>query len=600
MMYEPERMRRLVLLNQTQLYFMIQNLDWEGFRRRARSHPQELDVQDEGTGNTLLHEACRRDPPPDVIQTLQAVSRVKNHQGATPLHIAASHRCSAQALSVLLECAETLHVRADSNADEASDQNNAPAPNPSTTNMTSSSGRSPTTDLSNMGRAPIHYACMSFRGLEIDAFLVLLDATLRHGNLTLDQEDDSMMPDDEDEFDEEIDIEYLLPTQEIGAGKDAPRVVNVMSMKDATGKTPLELLFRKYKQRVRSIITKLDRLRREHGERSTLASAITVHAELGELWEKARRIVARLTQERLLRESGEVVREPPMRSPGETAVRQEAAAWSAEQHRGGQPREEDILPVYACAADRESSSSPNPRPFATNTAAETYGKCHKFRIVHASVGLIGYGCPPEMIRLAVAIHPHQVREMDEDGNLPIHIAAKASSYLADQSSATNFAAAAGILTDADDRSVISDAMSFFSSASISQTTNPFDKVIKILLQYYPEAARIPQGQTGNLPLVEAIEAGRRSWNDGIRTLLHAYPPALHDKKLVGPKVYPSLLALITSGSPDLGREDCIDFGLLRRTSKTAKQRHDMVARTTIYELLRTRPEWLPSEECQER
>ena len=234
MMYEPERMRRLVLLNQTQLYFMIQNLDWEGFRRRARSHPQELDVQDEGTGNTLLHEACRRDPPPDVIQTLQAVSRVKNHQGATPLHIAASHRCSAQALTVLLECAETLHVRADSNAEEASDQNKAPAPNTSTTNTTTSPGRSPTTDLSNMGRAPIHYACMSFRGLEIDAFLVLLDATLRHGNLTLDQQDDSLLPDDEDEFDEEIDIEYLLPPQQVGAGKDAPRVVNVMSMKDAT------------------------------------------------------------------------------------------------------------------------------------------------------------------------------------------------------------------------------------------------------------------------------------------------------------------------------------------------------------------------------
>ena len=41
----------------------------------------------------------------------------------------------------------------------------------------------------------------------------------------------------------------------------------------------------------------------------------------------------------------------------------------------------------------------------------------QFRIVHASVGLSGFGCPPEMVRLAISIYPHQVREMDENGNL---------------------------------------------------------------------------------------------------------------------------------------------------------------------------------------
>ena len=55
----------------------------------------------------------------------------------------------------------------------------------------------------------------------------------------------------------------------------------------------------------------------------------------------------------------------------------------------------------------------------TKTIDDSYARHlkRKFRIVHASVGLTGYGCPPEMIRLAVSINPHQIREMDEEGNL---------------------------------------------------------------------------------------------------------------------------------------------------------------------------------------
>ena len=59
----------------------------------------------------------------------------------------------------------------------------------------------------------------------------------------------------------------------------------------------------------------------------------------------------------------------------------------------------------------------------TTLLTKTIGDNHarhlrrKFRIVHASIGLTGYGCPLEMIRLAVSINPNQVREMDDEGNL---------------------------------------------------------------------------------------------------------------------------------------------------------------------------------------
>lgn len=179
-----------------------------------------------------------------------------------------------------------------------------------------------------------------------------------------------------------------------------------------------------------------------------------------------------------------------------------------------------------------------------------------FRIVHASVGLIGYGCPPEMIRLAISIHPDQVREMDEDGNLPIHIAATARSYLATHCAggsdkSTIAAAAAAAVAASDEDSLVSDAtgvMSFFSSATVSQTMNAFDKVIKILLQHYPESAKIPQGKTGRLPLVMAVESGCRTWDDGIHTLLSAYPPALHNRKIMSLPLYANVLAMIADTS----------------------------------------------------
>ena len=68
-------------------------------------------------------------------------------------------------------------------------------------------------------------------------------------------------------------------------------------------------------------------------------------------------MVARLTEERLQRE-GAILSDPT--SPGEAAISKEAAAWAVELH-----------------------STPGDLQ-------------HKFRIVHASVALIGYGCPPEV------------------------------------------------------------------------------------------------------------------------------------------------------------------------------------------------------------
>lgn len=77
----------------------------------------------------------------------------------------------------------------------------------------------------------------------------------------------------------------------------------------------------------------------------------------------------------------------------------------------------------------------------------------------------------------------------------------------------------------------------------------FEKVIKLLLKHYPQAAQTPQGKSGRLPLVLAARAGNRSWGDGMKALLRAYPPALFSgsKGLVPINLYPHVLCLIGGG-----------------------------------------------------
>lgn len=338
------------------------------------------------------------------------------------------------------------------------------------------------------------------------------------------------------------------------------------------------------------MIRTVDRLHcqyQENANKAALAAAMTVHADLGGLWERAGWIVARLSEERLKREGAldqtEQSRPKDCQSPGELAVGQEAAKW-AKERLGAIPKNLSLAKNIRLSTANISSSD-------EELSKDTKSARRRFRILHASVGLAGYGCPPEMVRLAISLHPHQVREMDEDGNLPIHIAATASSFFSDaeEASPLRMAAAAAAAADiSDDASVLSDAMSFFSSATVSQTTNPFDKVIKLLLQYYPEAIRIPHGQTGRLPLVSAIECGFRSWNDGIRTLVEAYPTALHSKKLIHSSLYANVLSLIA--------RDCQGTIALddrfRASPRAILRRQQCVARTTLFELLRTKPDWM--------
>jgi len=121
-----------------------------------------------------------------------------------------------------------------------------------------------------------------------------------------------------------------------------------------------------------------------------------------------------------------------------------------------------------------------------------------FILPHACVG--AQSCPLRFVFLALNIWPEQLKEVDSDGNLPLHIAA----------------------------------------FSVSKRKHfRFNTLIKVL-SMHPQAAQIPN-KNGVLPLQLAMQSGKL-WNEGIRELFEAYPEALAALK-IDFQYYPEILAL---------------------------------------------------------
>ncbi|KAL7571977.1 hypothetical protein ACA910_001636 [Epithemia clementina (nom. ined.)] len=624
----------------TTLFYYIMNRNWEWVLRRCRTHPHEVFQFDGRTGDTPLHACCRLNPPPQVVRALMSVTAaavaaastattttttttpvlrrfsftssspskqaaaaaamttlssnfnnnataashhnngstccqelVYNKDGWTALHVAASNHCSRQVLEVLVEYAP-----------EAVSQ---------LTRKTK--------------RAPIHCATASFRGLDRDAFFYLLNVSLTR--LVKDDSDDNNNDDDssssssENEYDIKDSDKINSSNGHKNTTKKLATGTNLLCLKDGTGQTPLALLFKKYRERVRHVCQQMDQLQLSRNDALEL-----VQTELGTLWDKARSLVERLSAVLSSSESKAVTRHI------KTASNKGSDQHHHHHHYDSDDDQSDIAttaaamaaPMMAGALTASSaSSSLHNRIQQPTTSQHNRRSSHRrlssilkfrsrsslqgrrFRLVHASVGLIRFGCPPEMIRLAVSLYPHQVSEVDEDGNLPLHIAAMAfheqavataeaeemASLLDDASSLhTNsshnninnnyhIGSTSNNSSNWDTMSVISETTAASTLAGFSSNKSLWDQIFDMLLQQYPDAARTPQqqpamatksskrrgggggmirstppprptycSQDDTLPLVIAMRSCTHtmSWKrDGLERLMHAYAPALH-------------------------------------------------------------------------
>ncbi len=484
------------------LFYLVKARNWTAVINRSISHPKEIVCVDDASGYTPLHFACRLNPPENVIHALMPGAAIKNNDGGVPLHVAASHRCSASVIKVLVSSTLTK--------------------------------TSPTLSLTKRGRTPLHYASLSFRGLSIEAFKILLEATIA---ACISVEEESRKIDEDEDFE-------LESTEE---------QINAITLEDHFGQTPLSLLFKRYRERVRCVIRMLDQRRTSL---SSAAAATAVNDELGGLWLKARLIVCLLAEKR--REGHfSFLGSYEESNASEAAIALEAARWASQRHQNVSEEEEE---------EEEFDEMKTGR---------------KFLLVHSSVSLTGFGCPIEMIRLAISVYPNQVREMDEDGNLPLHIAAIASSFLPDCTSSS--------VCCSDEDSFISN-LSNLSHLS-SNKHPPFDRVIRMLLRSYKAAARIPNGQNGRLPLILAIDAKQRTMDDGLRALIEAYPAALETKNF-DQRLYPYILATVGKAKhltvPRVLQTKQPGYGRSKKTETVTKN----VIPIALFELLKAKPNLL--------
>jgi len=415
------------------LFSYVKASNWNSVIRRAESHPEEILMFDDN-GNSPLHIACQLDPPVEVLISLKALVTETNSWGATPLHIAASNRCNIQALRKLIDFFPGALYQ-----------------------------------LSKMHRAPIHYACMSFRGLDLIAFQALLEETIKECRRLKEEHnqqhrqhcaqeqlhDDSKITtfvdilreakDDINNYDtlddEEISIgmtdgdsqhagaffstdslssspsinSRMIPSnqkeeeEKFGFGLHKNNY-NVVTWKDAAGRTPLGLLFCRYRERVKRVIKILEQ--KKNSKTRSPRSSFSLQTDLGHLWGKARLIVVLLAEEYKQQQHHEMTYTSGGLSSGGkkiVAVERRDDDSSASGHQWSQ--------AASWSKERFSSKNVGKASHESNNDATISKEERQFLIVHASVGLTGYGCPPEMIRLAISIYPNQVKEMDEFGNL---------------------------------------------------------------------------------------------------------------------------------------------------------------------------------------
>lgn len=127
----------------------------------------------------------------------------------------------------------------------------------------------------------------------------------------------------------------------------------------------------------------------------------------------------------------------------------------------------------------------------------------QWRILHACTGILF--CPPDLLRLLTAAFPEQLAEHDEDGNLPMHVAASSS-----VEEVWNYNHAVDQLTEHE--------KNFYDSLSRCPKST-----IEILLEAQPDAAEL-RNRDGRLPFQLAMESNK-AWGDGTDALFKAFPRA---------------------------------------------------------------------------
>jgi len=488
------------------LFYHINNRNWRATILRCQTHPHEASYTDRWE-NTALHIACRfgahNAVPLDVILILLDVcsTNAQNVDGCTPLHLACSHRSSADVIHALLEASRreiatrpsqsisAFKLHHSSQCMDDYDDDEALVEVESFSKKETNTPKSAAAILTKSGKTPLHYACGSFRHLCIKAFRILLEATYKDSGSS-----------------------------------------DILLQKDDKGDTPLSLLQKRYSERIRQAIEliknsgNLNQNQRDFiGPANDRVNVSEIENTLGEFWEKASMIL-------------------------QTSYHGFNHTSSPKLDNTQDSPEEDY-------------------------EYKNMKKKLRWRIVHASIG-IGSKCPKPVVMLALTTYPEQVRECDEHGNFPLHIAA-----LCEQSHD-------GIFDDANyhsDREPTNEEQRHHEQ--LENYCANFN-LIKSLLHIFPQAAKLPNID-GHLPFALAVDYGNWMWGEELKTLLMAFPAAIECLDL-DDKCFPYLLCLVgrKEGTHPSSTNSAIE-SKPSRMNKSPKLREEYT--NLFYNLVRERP-----------
>ena len=165
----------------------------------------------------------------------------------------------------------------------------------------------------------------------------------------------------------------------------------------------------------------------------------------------------------------------------------------------------------------------------------------KWRILHAAAASVL--TPPSLFYYVMNAVRHEIKEKDEYGRLPLVLAVNAKVYKEEYEISCEDANENEAIDTYDDES---NSMDDNNSVSAAQVTAPYPSIIRQLIQEYPEAASIPD-PNNRLPLSLVIGSAlvsqdiNKTWENGIRDIVHAAPQALHTRDLVL-NMYPFMYA----------------------------------------------------------
>mmetsp|Transcript_43575 Transcript_43575/g.64673 ORF Transcript_43575/g.64673 Transcript_43575/m.64673 type:complete len:677 (-) Transcript_43575:85-2115(-) len=136
-------------------------------------------------------------------------------------------------------------------------------------------------------------------------------------------------------------------------------------------------------------------------------------------------------------------------------------------------------------------------------------RCTRWRMVHAVAAIPS---PPQLIRCAVNLNKWQLRERDEDLNLPVHLACK--NRYREGNDEIHYWCLNGINRD---------RIHHFLEPETKERDNP----ITILTEAYPKGASHLDASSC-LPLHLAVSTGKQ-WDEGVASLVQAAPQALNTR-----------------------------------------------------------------------